>query len=77
MNPRRLLFLFYCAAAIALVVAAYANSLHNSFQFDDSHVIETNLYLRNLANVPRFFTDAHTFSSVAASVSESPLEPQS
>jgi len=72
-NPRRLSFALCCAAAIALVIAAYANSLHNSFHFDDSHVIETNLYLRNLANVPRFFTDAHTFSSLGQNATYRPL----
>jgi protein O-mannosyl-transferase len=72
-NPRRLSFAVYCAAAMALVIAAYANSLHNSFHFDDSHVIETNLYLRNLANVPRFFTDAHTFSSLPQNATYRPL----
>lgn len=73
MTSRRLSFAVYCAAAIALVLAAYANSLHNSFHFDDSHVIETNLYLRNLANVPRFFTDAHTFSSLPQNATYRPL----
>jgi protein O-mannosyl-transferase len=72
-NPRRLSFGLYCAAAVALVIAAYVNSLHNSFHFDDSHVIETNLYLRNLANVPRFFTDAHTFSSLPQNATYRPL----
>jgi len=57
-------FALYCLAAIALIIAAYASSLHNSFHFDDSHVIQTNLYIRSLANTPRFFTDAHTFSSL-------------
>jgi tetratricopeptide (TPR) repeat protein len=72
-TSRRLSFAVYCAAAVALVIAAYANSLHNSFHFDDSHVIETNLYLRNLANVPRFFTDAHTFSSLPQNATYRPL----
>jgi len=72
-NSRRLSFAVYCAAAIALVIAAYANSLHNSFHFDDSHVIETNLYLRNLNNVLRFFTDAHTFSSLPQNATYRPL----
>jgi tetratricopeptide (TPR) repeat protein len=71
--PRRLSFAVYCAAAIALVIAAYASSLHNSFHFDDSHVIETNLYLRSLGNVPRFFTDAHTFSSLPQNATYRPL----
>jgi tetratricopeptide (TPR) repeat protein len=62
-----------CAAAIILVAAAYANSLDNSFHFDDSHVIETNLFLRSLGNVPRFFTDPNTFSSLPQNATYRPL----
>jgi hypothetical protein len=56
---------FYGAglAALLLFAAAYSNSLRNSFHFDDSHVVEQNLFIRDLANVPRFFRDARTFSS--------------
>ena len=66
-------FLLACAAAIALIAAAYANSLHNSFHFDDSHVIENNRYLRSLDFVPRYFTDAHTFSSLPQNATYRPL----
>jgi len=66
-------FLFACAAAIALIVAAYGNSLDNSFHFDDSHVIVTNAYLRSLHNVPLFFKDAHTFSSLPQNSTYRPL----
>jgi tetratricopeptide (TPR) repeat protein len=66
-------FLLACAAAVVLIVAAYANSLHNSFHFDDSHVIETNLFIRSLRNVPLFFTDAHTFSSLPQNATYRPL----
>ena len=62
-----------CVAALALVLAAYANSLENSFHFDDSHVIESNLFLRSLGNVPRFFTDATTFSSLPQNAVYRPL----
>lgn len=69
----RPIYLLACAAAIVLVAAAYANSLGNSFHFDDGHVIETNLYLRSLDNVPRFFTDAGTFSSLPQNATYRPL----
>ena len=69
----RLRFPLACAAAIVLIVAAYANSLHNSFHFDDAHVIENNLYLRSLDNVPRYFTDAHTFSALPQNATYRPL----
>jgi len=66
-------FLLGCAAAVVLIAAAYANSLHNSSHFDDAHVIEKNLFLRSLSNVPRFFTDAHTFSSLPQNATYRPL----
>jgi len=69
----RTTFLFACAAAIALIAAAYANSLDNSFHFDDAHVITTNVYLRSLHNIPLFFKDAHTFSSLPQNSTYRPL----
>lgn len=52
------------AGGLALLVAAYVNSFDNAFHFDDSHVVVDNLYIRNLANAGRFFTDARTFSAL-------------
>ncbi len=63
---------FY-AAGVVLIIACYANSLSNSFHFDDSHVIENNAYIRSLRNIPRFFRDAHTFSSNPANATYRPL----
>lgn len=60
-------------AAIALVLAAYANSLPNAFQFDDGHVIVDNAYMRDPANIPRFFTDARMFSSLPSNAAFRPL----
>ena len=58
-----------CVLAVAtIVVAAYSNSFENAFHFDDSHVVEENLYIRSL-NVPLFFRDAATFSSLPANAS--------
>ena len=48
--------------AALLVCAAYANHFQNSFHFDDIHTIVDNPAMRSLRNVPRFFTDATTFS---------------
>ena len=61
------------AAAIAIVVGAYWNSLDNALHFDDAHVVENNLYIRSLNNVPRFFRDATTFSSIRSHASYRPL----
>lgn len=62
-----------CAAAAALLVTAYANSLQNAFHFDDLHVVEQNHYIRSLEHVPRYFTDAHTFSSLPQNATYRPL----
>lgn len=66
-------FLGACAFALAVLVGAYSNSFQNSFHFDDLHVVEGNLYLRSLKNVPLFFRDALTFSSLPANATYRPL----
>ncbi len=66
-------FFLLCLAAAILILAAYANSLHNEFHFDDSHVIVNNAYIRSLGNIPLFFTDAHTFSSLPQNSTYRPL----
>ncbi|HEX7809888.1 MAG TPA: hypothetical protein VF608_14225, partial [Thermoanaerobaculia bacterium] len=70
---KRTEFFAACVAAIALIVAAYAASLDNAFHFDDSHVIENNLYIRSLEHVPQYFTDAYTFSSLPQNATYRPL----
>ena len=50
------------AAVLLAVCAAYANHFQNDFHFDDAHTVVDNPYIRSLRNVPRFFTDATTFS---------------
>src|ERR1700726_2576636 len=57
----------------AALVAAYANHFHNSFHFDDAHTIENNAAIRDLRNIPHFFCDATTFSSLPSNQSYRPL----
>lgn len=54
------------AAIILAVCIVYSNSFQNSFHFDDSHTVVKNPYIRSLSNLPRFFTDATTFSLLPA-----------
>ena len=49
-----------------LVLLAYANSFNNGFHFDDFHTVTDNPAVRSLTNVPRFFTDATSFSVLPA-----------
>src|SRR5450759_993825 len=60
-------------AAVLLILAAYSNSVHNAFHFDDMHVIVDNLFIRSLANIPRFFTDAQTFSALQQNANYRPV----
>jgi len=62
-------------AALLLIVllAVYTNHFHNSFHFDDAHTIENNAAIRELKNIPFFFRDATTFSSLPSNQSYRPL----
>lgn len=55
------------------LLAAYANHFHNSFHFDDAHTIVNNGAIRELRNIPVFFRDATTFSSLPSNQSYRPL----
>ncbi len=61
------------ALLVAIILAAYSNHFHNSFHFDDAHTIETNAAIRELRNIPLFFRDATTFSSLPSNQSYRPL----
>ena len=61
------------ALLLVALIAAYANHFHNSFHFDDAHTIENNAAIRNLGNIPLFFRDATTFSSLPSNQSYRPL----
>lgn len=73
-SPHRNRRLWLAALVAALVfAAAYSNSLGNAFSFDDVHVVQQNLFIRDVANIPRFFTDARTFSSLPQNATYRPL----
>ena len=58
------MFLLAAALTLAAVVAVYSNHFRNEFHFDDFHSITNNPYIRDLGNVPLFFRDARTFSTL-------------
>ena len=59
--------------ALLAVCLAYSNSFENSFHFDDFHTITDNPQVRSLHNLPRFFTDARTFSVLPANRTYRPI----
>src|SRR5215472_15428291 len=56
-----------------LLLAAYSNHFENSFHFDDAHTVVNNAAIQSLRNIPRFFTDATTFSSLPSNQSYRPI----
>ena len=61
------------ALLLVALLAAYANHFHNSFHFDDAHTVENNASIREVRNIPMFFRDATTFSSLPSNQSYRPL----
>jgi protein O-mannosyl-transferase len=60
---RQPLFIITAALVLLLTFFAYAGHFNNPFQFDDAHTIEFNMSIRDMSNLPSFFTDAATFST--------------
>ncbi len=49
--------------ALVLLWFIYSGHFHNGFFYDDSYLIQENLAIRSLKNIPKFFTDIHTAAS--------------
>ncbi|MEI6816583.1 MAG: tetratricopeptide repeat protein [Bacteroidota bacterium] len=59
--------------ALAVLIISYSNHWQNSFHFDDAHTINTNVYIRDIHNIPSFFKSSETFSSLPANQAYRPL----
>lgn len=63
MTPKNKNIIILAISILMILIAAYANHFKNSFHFDDSHTIVENVHIRNLKNIPKYFSDAKMFSS--------------
>jgi hypothetical protein len=63
----------HAALLAVLCVAIYSNNFRHDFQLDDSHVLLTNPSVRSLANIPKYFVDPSTFTSLRANVDYRPV----
>ena len=50
-------------ALLSFLCIAYSNHFTNGFEFDDSHTIVNNEYIRDVKNIPLFFTDIKYFGT--------------
>lgn len=65
---------FLLAAVLALAVTVtYSNHFDNGFHLDDTHTIVNNVYINSLHNIPLFFKDGTTFSSLPTNQSYRPV----
>lgn len=51
----------------------YLNHFRNGFYFDDAHTISSNAHITDIRNLPSFFTDPATFSSLPANQAYRPI----
>lgn len=70
---QQLLFPVAVLALLLGILLAYSNHWQNDFHFDDSHTVQNNLFIRNIQNIPLFFKDCNTFSSIPSHGSYRPL----
>jgi tetratricopeptide (TPR) repeat protein len=73
MTREKLLVALGGALLLIAILAAYSNHFHNGFHFDDGHTIINNASIRELRNIPLFFHDATTFSTLPSNQSYRPL----
>ncbi len=66
---------FFIATVLlsAAVLLTWSNHFRNSFHFDDAHTVTQNPWIRTLSNIPRFFRDSTTFSTLDEHQSYRPL----
>jgi protein O-mannosyl-transferase len=63
-NISRIQKYFFATTAVLIAFFTYSNHFNNPFEFDDEHTIVTNQSIRSLVNIPTFFMDATTTSTL-------------
>jgi hypothetical protein len=56
--------LLFIVIILLITWFAYRGHFNNAFHFDDHHTIVDNQYIRNLNNLPLFFKDPKTLSTL-------------
>jgi protein O-mannosyl-transferase len=61
------------AALVALPFVIYSNGYRHAFQLDDAYTVVSNPAVRSLRNIPRFFADPATYTSIREQADYRPL----
>ena len=64
-----LLSLFF----LILLFITYSNHFHNGFEFDDGQAITNNVWVKDVKNIPLFFTDGKYSSTMATNQAYRPM----
>lgn len=64
---------WWALLAFLVLLGAYSNHFDNGFEFDDSHTIVNNTYIRDIRNIPLFFTDIKYYGTNPGNQSYNPL----
>ena len=59
----------FCLIIAVFILLVYSNSFQNSFQYDDTHVIERNPFIKDLNRIPQFFLDPRLGSGLCSETS--------
>jgi tetratricopeptide (TPR) repeat protein len=60
---------YFCLIITLLVLMAYSNSFENAFQFDDTHVIERNPFVKDPSKIAQFFVNPELGSGLYSDTS--------
>jgi len=60
-------------AIVLAVTFVYRNHFHNEFHFDDGHTVQNNIFIQDLKNFKKFFTDGTTVSNLPANQQYRPM----
>lgn len=55
------------------LLIAYSNHFNNGFHFDDIYAISKNVYITNLKNIPLFFKEAKTLTTISTNMNYRPM----
>jgi protein O-mannosyl-transferase len=65
--------ILHISILIALAFLVYSNNYHHDYHLDSTHVILDNPSIRTLKNIPEFFTDPGTFSTLPSNIDYRPV----
>ncbi|WP_378183137.1 tetratricopeptide repeat protein [Aquimarina sp. SS2-1] len=65
--------LYFLIIMVIVTTITYLNHFDNAFHFDDMHTIVENPNIRSLKNIPNFFTDGTTISSLPQNQAYRPI----